>query len=83
LKYRSRTDIVTSILETAIEGKTKTRIMYEAYLSFTQLKEYLAVIQESGLLEFDRGTKAYKTTSKGLEFLKSTKVMSKMFDPAK
>ena len=83
MKYRSRTDIVTNILETAIEGKTKTKIMYEAYLSFAQLKEYLAVIQESGLLEFDRETKMYKTTSKGLEFLKSTEMMAKMFDPVK
>lgn len=83
MKYRSRTDIVTNILESAINGSTKTRIMYEAYMSFAQMKEYLAVLQESGLLEFDAESKTYKTTKKGLEFLKSTEVIAKMFEPVK
>jgi predicted transcriptional regulator len=83
LKYRSRTDIVTNILEAAMNGSTKTKIMYNAYLSFAQLKEYLVVIQESGLIEFDKETKTYKTTNKGVEFLKSTEVMTRMFEPLK
>ena len=41
MKYRSRTDIVSQILEAANGGATKTKIMYEAYLSYAQPKEYL------------------------------------------
>ncbi|HXG07656.1 MAG TPA: winged helix-turn-helix domain-containing protein [Nitrososphaera sp.] len=71
MKYRSRTDIVSQILEAANGGSTKTKIMYKAYLSYAQLKEYLLMLVENGLLEFDKGTQTYKTTSKGNHFLKT------------
>ncbi len=71
MKYRSRTDIVSQILEAADGGVTKTKIMYKAYLSYAQLKEYLAVLLENGLLEFEKGTQTYKSTSKGQLFLKT------------
>lgn len=44
MKYRSRTDIVSEILEAAQGGTSKTKIMYKAFLSYAQLKEYLAVL---------------------------------------
>jgi predicted transcriptional regulator len=71
MKYRSRTDIVSQILESASSGATKTRIMYRAYLSYAQLKEYIAVLVENGLLEFEKGGQTYKTTAKGHMFLKT------------
>lgn len=71
MKYRSRTDIVSQILEAANGGTTKTKIMYKAYLSYAQLKEYLSVLVENGLLEFEKGSQSYKTTPKGLLFLKT------------
>ncbi|HEY8139910.1 MAG TPA: winged helix-turn-helix domain-containing protein [Nitrososphaera sp.] len=71
MKYRSRTDIVSQILESAGDGATKTRIMYKAYLSYAQLKEYLAVLVENGLLELENGGQTYKTSAKGLLFLKT------------
>jgi predicted transcriptional regulator len=70
LKYRSRTEIVAMILEAANGGATKTRIMYRAFLSYAQLKEYLSVLTENDLLEYIEGAQLYKTTSKGLNFLK-------------
>jgi len=42
VKYRSRTDIIAMILQAVINGATKTRIMYGAYLSYAQVKEYLS-----------------------------------------
>ena len=42
MKYRSRTEIVSMILEAANGGATKTKIMYKAFLSYAQLKEYLS-----------------------------------------
>lgn len=71
MKYRSRTDIVSQILEAANGGTTKTKIMYKAYLSYAQLKEYLSVLVENGLLEFEKGNQSYKTSTKGLLFLKT------------
>ena len=70
MKYRSRTEIVGNILEAANGGATKTKIMYKAFLSYVQLKEYLSVLIENNLLEYIDGTHKFKTTEKGLNFLK-------------
>ena len=70
MKYRSRTEIVSMILEAANGGTTKTKIMYKAFLSYAQLKEYLSVLIENNLLEYLEGVQTYKTTEKGLNLLK-------------
>jgi predicted transcriptional regulator len=44
--------------------------MYKAFLSYVQLKEYLSVLIENNLLEYSNGTQTFKTTEKGLFFLK-------------
>ena len=70
MKYRSRTEIVSMILEAANGGATKTRIMYKAFLSYAQLKEYLSVLIENNLIEYLEGSQTYKTNEKGLNFIK-------------
>ena len=70
MKYRSRTEIVSMILDAANGGATKTRIMYKAFLSYAQLKEYLSVLIENNLLEYLEGVQTYKTTEKGFNLLK-------------
>jgi len=70
MKYRSRTDITAQILQAANGGDTKTKIMYKAFLSYAQLKKYLTVLVQNGLLEYHEGVQAYKTTDKGNRFLK-------------
>jgi predicted transcriptional regulator len=70
MTYRSRTEIVSMVLQAANGGATKTRIMYKAYLSFAQLREYLSLLVENNLLEYLEGSKTYKTTEKGFNFLK-------------
>ena len=69
MKYRSRTDIVALILEAANGGATKTRIMYNAFLSYAQLKEYLTVLLEKDVLEYEDETQLFRTTEKGLRLL--------------
>ena len=70
MKYRSRTEIVAMILDAANGGATKTKIMYKAFLSYAQLREYLSVLIENALIEYVEGSQTYKTTEKGLNFLK-------------
>ena len=70
MKYRSRTEIVGNILDAANGRATKTKIMYKAFLSYVQLKEYLSVLTENNLIEYLDGTQTFKTTEKGLIFLK-------------
>ena len=78
MKYRSRTEIVSNILDAANGGATKTKIMYKAFLSYNQLKEYLSLLIENNLLEYLDGTQAYKTTEKGLHFLKMHNIIRKL-----
>ncbi|HLN35236.1 MAG TPA: winged helix-turn-helix domain-containing protein [Nitrososphaeraceae archaeon] len=78
MKYRSRTEIVSNILNAANGGTTKTRIMYKAFLSYTQLKEYLSVLIENSLIEYIDGTHTFKTTEKGLNFLKMHNEMGEL-----
>ena len=70
MNYRSRTEIVAMILETANGGATKTKIMYSAMLSYNQLKNYLSVLIENTLIGYFEGAKTFKTTEKGLNLLK-------------
>ena len=70
MKYRSRTAITAMILDTTNKETTKTKIMYNAYLSYNQLREYLSILIENNLIEYLDGTQTFKTTEKGLNFLK-------------
>jgi predicted transcriptional regulator len=71
MKYRSRSEIIGLVLQCANKGATKTRIMYGAYLSYAQVKEYLAFLQSKELLMYEEGTGIYRLTAKGLQFMGS------------
>jgi predicted transcriptional regulator len=69
MKYRSRSDIVGLLLDAANGGgATKTKLMYKAYLSFNQLREYLAFLIENGLIDYE-GHQTYRTTENGMRVL--------------
>lgn len=72
---RSRTDIIADILGIAAEGALKTRIMYGANLSYTQLKKYLPLLLKEKLLQTRKGDDwmIYTTTEKGRKFLQEIK----------
>jgi len=69
---------VSNILEAANGGVTKTKIMYKAYLSYNQLREYLSILIENNLIEYLDGTQTYKTTEKGLNLLKMHNEMAEL-----
>ena len=76
---RSRTEIVAMILDAANGGgETKTKIMYIAFLSYSQLNEYLSILIVNNLIEYRDGTQTYKTTEKGLNYLKMHNEISKL-----
>ena len=78
MKNRSRTEIVSNILEAANGGVTKTKIMYKAFLSYNQLKEFISNLIENNLIEYLDGTKTYKTTEKRLNLLKMHNEMAEL-----
>ena len=66
------------ILDTANKETTKTKIMYNVYLTYNQLKDYLSVMIESNLIEYLEGTRTFKTTEKGLNVLKMHNEMAEL-----
>jgi predicted transcriptional regulator len=80
MKYRSRSDIIGLILEAANGGATKTKIMYKSFLSFAQLRDYLAMLTGQGLVEYDEVGHIFKTTSKGLQVLQLQNQINEEFD---
>jgi predicted transcriptional regulator len=73
MKNRSRTEIIALILEIAnnSNGVNKTKIMYNAFLSYPQLKQYLSFLLEKDLIFHLEKERTYKTTDKGLHFLQA------------
>jgi predicted transcriptional regulator len=78
MKCRSRTEITAMILDITNRETTKTKIMYNAYLSYNQLKEYISILIDNDLLEYLEGTRTFRTTEKGLNFLKMHNEIGKL-----
>ena len=71
---------MSSILDATNRGATKTKIMYRAFLSYTQLKEYLSVLIENNLIKYHDETETFWTTEKGLNFLKMHNEMAELLE---
>jgi predicted transcriptional regulator len=67
-KYRSRLRIIADILHIASDGAKKTRIMYQANLSYKLLCQYLEEVVSARLVTFEKG-KSYVLTNSGERFL--------------
>lgn len=67
-RYRYSLDIVRDMLLVATVRVRKTRIMYQANLSYRHMEKYLNGLLENGLIECDDFA-CYIVTSKGKEFL--------------
>src|SRR2546427_12925765 len=78
MKYRGRTEIVSMILEIASQGTSKTKIMYKAYLSYSQLNRYLSFLIEDKLIEYKPGLELYTLTEKGERLLHMYKNLDNM-----
>ncbi|MGI0088674.1 MAG: DUF4364 family protein [Nitrosotalea sp.] len=81
MKYRSRTEIVSMILDSASAGATKTKIMYKAFLSYTQLKEYLSYMEGNELIRYEEGSQLYKITDKGRKVMHLYEEIGDMVSP--
>ena|SRR2546428_7119325 len=78
MKYRSRTEIISIILEIVNQGATKTKIMYKAYLSYTQLTQYISFLFENKLIKCKPGSELYTLTEKGRRLVHVYKELADM-----
>jgi len=67
-KNRDRLSIVAAILEAANSGASKTRIMFQANLSFSLLEKYLEVAINAGFVQTN-SSRYYQLSELGKEFL--------------
>jgi predicted transcriptional regulator len=67
--YRGRLDIIADILRAASGTAKKTKIMFQANLSYKVLQKYLAEVVEASLVSFENEEQCYVLTTKGREFL--------------
>jgi predicted transcriptional regulator len=80
-KNRDGLGIVAAILEAAHSGASKTRIMYQANLSFSLLEKYLDVAGSAGFVQPDSGR--YQLTDLGKAFLKDYRAFHERYDLAR
>lgn len=78
---RSRMQIMAEILSLCKQPRTKTRVMYQTNLSTRMLKEYLAFLQSTGLLEIHHSETRYAATQKGLEFVEKYGELAELLSP--
>lgn len=83
MKYRSRVEIIEAILESSRPGNTKTKIMYESYLSHDQLSTYIELLMDSDLLYYGAADNRYRITELGLKFLNAVHEVNDLLDLAK
>jgi predicted transcriptional regulator len=84
VKYRSRTDIIASILQSAgteTNGVGVTRLMYSSFLSYKQVNQYLQVLKENALLNYNATSKKYIISAKGLKFMELYSKIEKILQP--
>lgn len=82
-RARTRTQIMSQILTVANGGSiTKTKLMYQVFLSYGQLKEPLMVLTQNGLLSYDLDSQTFKTTKKGRKFVEACNEINGMIETA-
>ena len=77
---RNKIEIIAVILKAASSngGALKARIMYEGYLSWAQLKEYLALVVKNGLIKYQERDRTFIITEKGTHFLNIHNELNKL-----
>ncbi len=81
MRNRQKDEIMRDILCSAQGGAGITKIMFHAFLTHTQAKEYTQSLIKSGLIEQDLESgslRQFRTTSRGVEYLNAVERMSDM-----
>ncbi len=80
MRNRSRIEIIGQILESANGCSSSSQIMYKAFLSYAQAKEYVKSLTDHGFLRYDLTSQAYKITEKGMRFLRLYNQINEVID---
>ena len=80
---RDRLKIFAEIMEAAKGTQIKTRIMYQANLSFSQVNDYLSFLTEMCFIRVyeENKKKLYETTAKGNSYIENYMEMANLLQP--
>ena len=81
MRNRQKDEITRDVLYSAQGGAGITKIMFHAYLTHSQAKEYTQMLMQNDLLEQDieaASLRQFRTTPKGVEYLGAAERMSDM-----
>jgi len=82
-RRRSNIQIMRDMLKIGENGAGKTKLMYSANMSYTQIQKYLAFLVSHGLIdkvEVGNPSVTYHVTGKGLGLLKSIDTVLEVLD---
>ena len=80
-RRRGRVEIMMAILDQALTGANKTKIMYRANLNFSRFERYFRELSKKGLVEVIDDPDAsivYRTTERGAELLRVLREAEKL-----
>jgi predicted transcriptional regulator len=88
MKNRADIEVIAAILRCARNTwEYQTAIMNKASVSHSQVIRYLSLAIKSGLIEYSKLTKSYKTTQSGFVFLANhdqlVELIPEIADPSK
>jgi predicted transcriptional regulator len=80
MTYRSKTDIIAVILKTASSngGALKAKIMYEGFLTWAQVQEYLSLLLKNDLIKYQERARTFIITDKGIRLLNIHNELNKL-----
>ncbi len=78
MRSRTSLEIIAEILSLCRSSQVKTRLLYQANLSWGMLNQYLNQMQSLGLLEIHHSPRKYLTTKKGRNFLEKWKEIAEI-----
>ena len=86
-RQRSKTEIISSILRSTHNhtGTKISQILYETYIPYNQLKEYLTMMIQNKPIIYVKEEKTFKITEDGIHILKLYDEIDKLlvYNPAK
>ena len=80
-RRRSHIEIIAEMLKVGENGAGKTKIMYNANLSYTQIQKYLGFLMSQGFIdkmEMGNPSVSYQVTENGLKLLEGINSLMEM-----
>ena len=77
---RNKTQIISDILQVADIGTSKTKIMYNAFLSYSLVTKYINFLVDNEMLMYDEKTHLYSILEKGRRFLRTCDEVNKLLN---